>query len=107
MQKKKKEKKKKEGGSKRTRARAIGSQMPVTRMALYIYKYARVDACQKPGRGWQRDDTKGLIVLAGDSRGLHGRWPGNGYFYRRIRAYTFQWPPGNPKAREEVSYTSH
>lgn len=54
--------------------------MPVTRMASYIYKYARV--CQKPGRGWQRDDTKGLIVLAGDSRGLHGRWPGNGYFYR-------------------------
>lgn len=72
-----------------------------------FYKYARVDACQKPGRGWQRDDTKGLIVLAGDSRGLHGRWPGNGYFYRRIRAYTFQWPPGNSKAREEVSYTSH
>lgn len=63
--------------------------MPVTRMASYIYKYARV--CQKPGRGWQRDDTKGLIVLAGDSRGLHGRWPGNGYFYRwntRVQART-------------------
>lgn len=31
--------------------------------------------------GGRRDDTKSLIVLAGDSRGLHGRWPGNGYFY--------------------------
>lgn len=54
----------------------------------YIYKYARVDACQKPGRGWQCNDTKDLIVLLGDSRGLHGRWPGNGYSYRRVRVET-------------------
>ena len=73
--------------------------MPVTRMALYIYKYtrARIRVCQKAGRGWQRDDTKGLIVLAGDSRGLHGRWPGNGYFYRWNTQPVRTWPPGNRK----------
>lgn len=32
--------------------------------------------------------TKDLIVLLGDSHGLHGRWPGNGYSYREVCAET-------------------
>ena len=28
--------------------------------------------------------TKDLIVLLGDSHGLHGRRPGNGYSYREV-----------------------
>lgn len=46
--------------------------------------------------GGRRDDTKGLIVLAGDSPGLHGRWPGNGYFY-----------PWNTHVQARARFTGH
>lgn len=83
---------KKKGGN---GTRAIGSQMPVTRMALYIYKYARVDACQKPGRGWQARRHKGLNCigrwLAWFTRSMAWKWLFLSVEYARTSACTFQW----------------